>query len=212
MRFSVIFQNREDAGKKLAARISSLLLENPIVLALPRGGLPVAYEIAQKIKAPLDIFLVRKIGAPNQPEFGIGAIAQGNVKILDKKAILQLRIPKAQVEKMIKEEGRELKRREALYRGSKPFPSLRDKTVILVDDGLATGLSAKAAILGVKRKKPKKIIFATPVCSYQSVKEIVKLCDDFICLKSSSDFTSVGNWYKDFDQLTDEAVLKLLGG
>lgn len=203
-----MFQNREDAGRKLAQKLISYRKDNPIVIAIPRGGLPVGVKISEKLHRPLGIIIARKIGAPNQKEFGIGAISENNIVLLDSDTINKLGIPSHVVEQIIKQEKKELERRKKLY--AKEKISIKDKTVIIVDDGIATGVTTKAAILSVTYEKPKKIILAVPVCSEESLKEVSKLVDRVVCLKISSSFGSVGEFYEDFHQLTDRDVLSYL--
>lgn len=204
------FQNRTSAGKQLAKQLSRYANENPVILALPRGGVPVGYEIANLLQAPLDIIVTRKIGLPYQREFGIGAIAEGNIHVFDHKILAMLGLSSQDLDDEIHKETTELERRVKTYRGKIKPPHIKNRTVMLVDDGLATGVTARAAIKAVKKLKPKKIIFASPVCAFTSLQEIRSLVDDVICLATPLDLMAIGLWYKQFDQTTDKEVLELL--
>lgn len=210
----MIFENRVDAGKKLTEKLLEYKKQNPIVLALPRGGVPIGFEIAKRLKAPLDVLVVRKLGAPFNPEFGIGAIAPGDIRILDQTAIEHLGMSQDQVDQIEREEREELNRRIKKYRGSDSMPDIKDKTVILVDDGLATGVTARAAIKAVLGQHPKKLIVAIPVCALDSatgIRSIVRpMQDEVICLSTLYDFSAVGLCYKHFDQVGDAEVINLL--
>lgn len=210
----MLFKDRLEAGKKLAERLVELDVQDPIVLALPRGGVPVGFEVAKKLKSPLDVLVVRKLGSPTQPEFGIGAIAPENTAIYDDEAIRNLGIPEEEIRHIEEVERRELQRRIKIYRGKEMMPDLKGKTVILVDDGLATGVTARAAIKYILSRLPDKLIVAMPVCaldSAQSIHSIIRpMKDVIICLSTPYDFSSVGLWYKNFSQVTDEEVLSLL--
>lgn len=205
-----IFQDRKEAGKELGERLKKYKSENPIILAIPRGGVVVGYEVARILKAPLDVIIARKIGAPMQEELGIGAIAEGDIEVLDKRLIRNLQIPRDAVKGIIAKEKREIERRKSLYRENRPIMNLQNRTVILVDDGLATGVSARAAIEAIKKLKPKKIIFASPVCAKDTVKDMGKSVDEPFCILTPSYFNSVGAWYQNFDQVTDQEVKELL--
>lgn len=210
----MLFKDRQEAGKKLAERLVELDIHNAIVLALPRGGVPVGFEVAKKLKSPLDVLVVRKLGAPMQPEFGIGAIAPENIAIYDDEAIRNLGIPQEEIRYIEEVERRELQRRIKIYRGRESRLNLRGKTVILVDDGLATGITAKAAIKYILEHHPNKLIVAIPVCaseSAQNIDSIIRPMKDLvICLSTPYDFSSVGLWYKNFSQVTDEEVVDFL--
>lgn len=206
----VIFENRSEAGKRLALALEEYRHEKPIVLALPRGGVPIGAEIAKALNASLSVVVVRKIGAPHNPEFGIGAVAEGNVRVLDKPSIKRLGISKEELAEETKKEKEELKRRIATYRNGRPLPQFQKRTVILVDDGLATGITAQAAIAMIKKQKPKQIIFASPVCAYDTLRELRHLVDSVICVTTPVDFAAVGQWYRSFEQVSDEEVVALL--
>lgn len=204
-----MFEDRVDAGQQLAAQLKDYK-DSPIVLALPRGGVPVGFAVAKVLGVALDVIVVRKIGAPHNREFGIGAVAEGNVQVLDESTIKLLAVAKTELAEVIKKEKEELKRRVALYRNNKPLPALKNKTVILVDDGLATGVTARAAIASVKKRKPKQVIFASPVCAYDTAQELLHVVNKVVCVTTSVDFTAVGAWYRSFEQTTDAQVVVLL--
>lgn len=210
----MIFQNRTAAGKKLAEKLLNFKASKPLVLALPRGGVPVGFEIAKRLKTPLDILAVRKLGAPGNSEFGIGAIAPGNIKILDEDSIEHLGITPSQIDKIAAVEKVELKRRLKLYRGSTSAPNLKDQTIILVDDGLATGVTARAAIQSVLLQNPKKLILAVPVCAHDTAESLLRMLrptiDELLCLSLPYELRSVGAWYKDFSAVSDDEVIDLL--
>lgn len=206
-----LFKNREDAGRRLAKRLSECRNEDPVVLALPRGGVPVGYEISRSLGAPLDIFVARKLGAPGQPEFGIGAVAQGGVRVLNEDAVQTLGIPEEYIERMAEEETAEIERRLALLRGEgRPEPEVGGRTAILVDDGLATGVTARAAVEALRRRSPERLILAVPVCAAQTAETLRSEVDELICLEAPADLMAIGLWYQDFYQVPDEEVVELL--
>jgi predicted phosphoribosyltransferase len=206
----VIYKDRRDAGMQLADFINNKDCSYDLILALPRGGVPVAYEIAKKLNLPLDVFIVRKLGVPGHEEVAMGAIATGGVFILNEDLIAKLNINQTQIENIRNKELNELNRREALYRHNKPLPSFENKNIILVDDGVATGSSMKAAILALKSHHPASITIAIPVAERSSLKELSQLVDDTVCLLVPELFYGVGQWYEDFPQLTDQEVCNLL--
>lgn len=206
----MIFKNRSSAGKKLAKKLKKYQQENVIVLALPRGGVPVGYEIAKLLASPFNVIVSRKIGAPQNPELGIGAISENNVSLMNKRIASLLNISQNQVENIIKKEKKELSRRIRLYRNNQSLPDLSGKTVILVDDGLATGVTAKAAIESIKKLKPEKIVFAAPVCARESVKQLSPDADQIVCLYTPSALQAIGIYYKNFQQVTDQEVVRLI--
>lgn len=183
--------------------------EDLVVLALPRGGVPVGYEVARGFGVPLDVLVVRKLGAPGNLEFGVGAIAEGGVRVLDGQVIAAVGISEEEVSQIEKKERKELRRRVRLYRG-KPLQNLSKKIVILVDDGLATGVTARAAIVAVRKLHPKKIIFASPVCPRNAAEHLRTLVDEVVCLVTPEGFSSVGDWYQDFSQVSDSEVVSFL--
>lgn len=209
-KISMYFKDRYDAGQKLAQRLLKYKNQNPIVLALPRGGVVVGYEISKALNAPLDVFIARKIGAPHYPELGIGAIAPNGVQILDDRLIQTFNIPEHEIKKVIESEKKEFQRRIKLYRQDLTFPDLSGKTVILVDDGLATGVTAKASILSINKLNPQKLVLAVPVSPPRTADIFRKLVDEFVCLQEPSEFYAVGAYYDDFSQISDEEVLNLL--
>ncbi len=204
-----MFIDRQDAGRKLAESLKSYKSENPIILALPRGGVPIGYEVAKALEAPLDIFVVRKVGPPWNPEFGVGAVAPG-VQILDKSSLRMLGLTEADLAPTIEQEQKELNRRLRLYRQNEELPNVEGKTVILIDDGLATGISTRAAIQGIKKLKPAKVILAVPVGPPETVAFLKTLVDDLICLEVPRDFYAVSAFYLNFPQVSDEEVIRLL--
>ncbi len=204
------FEDREDAGRQLAERLARYGDESPIVLALPRGGVPVGYAIARALKAPLDVFIARKLGAPGRRELGIGAVAQGGVRVLSEHTIQALGIPEEYIEQVAAEETAEIERRLRLLRGDRPEPEIRGRTVILVDDGIATGVTAWAAIRALRRRAPRRLVLAVPVCAPQTAEAIRPEVDDLVCLKAPSNLMAIGFWYRDFEQVSDEEVIELL--
>jgi putative phosphoribosyl transferase len=208
---AAIFENRSDAGKRLAAELSSFKNDPAvIVVALPRGGVPVAFEVAATLKAPLDVFLVRKLGVPNYSELAMGAIASGGYGYLDEDRIRQMGVRENDLKEVVARETRELERREQLYRAGQSPLNLTEKIVILVDDGLATGASMLSAIRAVRNQRPRKIIVAVPVASTASLQKLSPEVDKIICVEASDNFCAVGLWYTDFRQTTDEEVIHLL--
>ncbi|MEI8389741.1 MAG: phosphoribosyltransferase [bacterium] len=206
----MLFKNRQDGGRQLAEKLIKFKDENPIIIALPRGGVVTGYEVAKILKASLDVMITRKLGSPFQPELGIGAIAPNNVRILNLDAIRFLGISKDEMEEIIKRETVEMNRRIKLYRGNLPPLDLSGKTVIIVDDGLATGVTAGAAVLAVKQMIPEKIILAVPVSPQDTANKFREEVDEFICLREPPDFFAVGQYYCDFEQVTDKEVISLL--
>lgn len=205
-----LYKDREHAGQELAKHLINYASDDTVILALPRGGVTIGYELAKKLHSPLDVIVSRKIGLPQNPEFGIGAIGEENTRVLDNRIIELIGLPEDVLESIIQKEQTELKRRINLYRKNKPLPNLKNKTVILVDDGLATGVTAKAAIQAIKKLNPKKIIFASPVCAYDTAQEFRSLVDEVICLATPLDLKAIGLWYQNFDQVSDEEVLEML--
>lgn len=204
------FEDRKEAGRRLGQSLRKYKFEKPIILAIPRGGVVIGSEVAKTLKAPLDVIIARKIGVPSQQELGMGAVAEGGIEILDKKLIKSLRIPKNLINEIIMKERAEIERRKAVYRGDRPMINIENRVVILVDDGLATGVSAKAAIMRIKKLNPRKIILAAPVCAFDSARDIKRLVDELVCLVTPPEFNAVGTWYTNFKQVTDEKVKSLL--
>ncbi len=206
----MVFDDRRDAGIRLAEALLAYAEKNTLVLALPRGGVVVAFEVAVALRAPLDVIVARKIGAPGQPELGIGAIAPGEVLIYDEFLVRYLGISSKELERLAQAETVEMERRLKHYRGDRPYPTFEGRTVILVDDGLATGVTARAAIRAIRKQKPQRLILAVPVCASETANKIRNEVDDFLCLHTPSDFRAVGLWYRNFDQTSDEEVVELL--
>ena len=205
------FRDRHEAGRVLATRLLAYANRSDVlVLALPRGGVPVGFEVAHALKAPLDIFLVRKLGVPGHEELAMGALASGGVRVLNEDVVRQLRIPDAVIDAVAKEEQRELERRDRLYRDGRPPIDVRGRTVILVDDGLATGSTMRAAILALRRQHPAAIVVAVPVAAAATCAEFASEVDDVVCASTPEPFYAVGLWYEDFTQTTDEEVYALL--
>lgn len=204
------FRDRVEAGEGLAAALLKYKLRDVIVLALPRGGLPVGFEIARALHAPLDVVVVRKIGVPWQPELAMGAIAGGSFELLDWNLIAKLGISRQEIEAAVRDERAELQRREQLYRGGRPAPDLRSRTVILVDDGLATGSTMLVAVRYVRSFKPAKVVVAVPVGSVDACTRLKPQVDDLVCLAAPRSFRAVGEWYMDFRQVSDAEVRSLL--
>jgi len=205
------FQDRRDAGKQLAQRLTAYQGDAEVrVLALPRGGVPVAYEVALALRAPLDVFLVRKLGVPGQVELAMGAIATGGVRILNQPVVQGLGIPEDILEAVTANEQQELGRRERLYRGERPPPDIRGRTVILIDDGLATGSTMRAAVAAVRQQKPAHLVVAVPVAAPSTYAEFQAGGEATVCVHSPQPFHAVGLWYEVFSQTTDEEIKDLL--
>ena len=204
------FRNRDDAGRQLAERVAELQLNDPVVLALPRGGVPVAAPVALAIAAPLDVFVVRKVGAPGRPELGVGAVAEGLDEPVFSDVASQLGLTADDVRRLAVAEREELARRVASYRGDRPLPVISGKDVVLVDDGLATGISAEAGVRALSGRMPRSLRFAAPVGARQSLTRLAGLCDGVVYVIAPRDMRAVGEWYDDFTQTTDEEVLAIL--
>src|ERR1700716_2470304 len=208
-----IFRDRREAGRVLAR----LLRDHPgpddvIVLALPRGGVPVGYEVASELGAPLDVFLVRKLGIPGHEELAMGAIASGGGRVLNDEVVRALNIPDRVIDAVAAREAQELARRERLYRGGRPPLDVRGRTVILVDDGLATGATMQAAVKAVRQQRPARLVVAVPIAPPETCEELRTEADEVICAVTPEAFHAVGLWYQDFSQTTDEEVRDLLAG
>jgi putative phosphoribosyl transferase len=206
----MIFQDRIDAGVRLAAALERYRSARPLVLGLPRGGVPVAYEVARALGAPLDVWIVRKIGAPGQPELGMGAVAEGGAVFRDRKIIEALGASDLDVARLIAQETAEVERRVSLFRGLRPPPQVRGRTVIVVDDGVATGGTTRAALLALRGLEPRRLVLAVPVGARQTVDALRREVDDLVCLYAPEDLGAIGAFYLDFRPTTDEEVLELL--
>jgi predicted phosphoribosyltransferase len=206
-----LFQDRRDAGRKLAAKLNDYAARpDVVVLGLPRGGVPVAYEVAKALGVPLDIFLVRKLGVPGHEELAMGAIASGGVLVLNEEVVQALDIARSVIDSVAKREQQELERREQVYRGDRPTLDLRGKTVILVDDGLATGASMVAAVAGVRAQAAAQIVVAVPTAAPETCEAFEHYVDTIVCAETPQPFWGVGMWYADFSQTSDEEVRTLL--
>jgi putative phosphoribosyl transferase len=206
----MLFEDRGDAGRRLAERLALYTQERPVVFALPRGGVPVGVEVSRALDAPLEIIVSRKLGAPGQPEFGIGAVAPGGVRVLNERVVRTLGIEEDYLDWISARESAEAERRLRLFRGDRPYPDLDGRTAILVDDGLATGVTARAALLALGRLSPRRLVLAVPVCAPQTAALLRPETDDLICLLKPPDLEAVGLWYRNFEQIPDEEVIRLL--
>ena len=205
------FHDRPDAGRALAADLAPYAgRPDLVVLALPRGGVPVAYEVACALGAPLDVFLVRKLGLPGHEEFAMGAIASGGIRLINEDVVREFGVTDAEIAAVSAAEEQELERRERQYRRDRPTPRIAGRTIILVDDGLATGSTMHAAVLALRQENPAHIIIAVPVAAAETCDEFRNLVDDIVCAETPSPFHAVGLWYEDFSQTTDEEVQELL--
>jgi putative phosphoribosyl transferase len=206
----MVFHDRRDAGRQLAALLAELAADDPVVVALPRGGVPVGYEVAQALAAPLEILAVRKLGAPGHEEYAVGAIAEGGGYVLDRKHARRSGLTKARLQDTLRRETAELERRVAVYRGGAAALSLRGRTVVVVDDGMATGLTDLAAVRAVRLQGPTRVVVAVPVASESSIALLAADADEVVCVTVPSDLIGVGRWYRDFAPVPDAEVLRLL--
>lgn len=205
------FRDRAHAGRELA-RLLARYAHRPdvLVLGLPRGGMPVAAEVARALGVPFDVFLVRKLGVPGHEELAFGAIAQGGVQVVNDALIAELGLPPSAVERVAARERAELERRDALYRGGRPFPVIRDRVVVLIDDGLATGATMEAAVTALRRLHPARVVVAAPVGARETCDRLSGIGDEVVCAATPAPFDAVGLWYEDFSQTTDDEVRALL--
>jgi predicted phosphoribosyltransferase len=207
------FADRREAGRALATRLNDYAdRDDAVVLALPRGGVPVAYEVARALRAPLDVFLVRKLGLPGHRELAMGAIASGGVRVLNDDVVSWYRVPASVIDQVAHEEQVELERREREYRDGRAPIELRDRIAILVDDGLATGSTMKAAVEAVRAHGPARIVVAVPVGAPDTCREFAEVADQIVCARTPEPFSAVGQWYRDFSQTSDAEVRELLHG
>lgn len=207
----MLFRDRADAGRRLLSRLEAYRgRPDVLVLGLPRGGIPVAYEVARGLDAPLDLFLVRKLGVPGQEELAMGAIASGGVRVVNRDVVEALGIPPYVLDQVAAEEARELERRERSYRGDRPEPRLAGRTVILVDDGLATGSTMRAAVAALRQQGPARIVVAVPVAAPSTCEELRREVGEVVCYATPEPFMAVGRFYDDFSQTTDDEVRELL--
>jgi len=205
------YQDRFDAGRQLATHLQAYANRpDVLILALPRGGVPVAFAVTSILHAPLDVFLVRKLGVPGQEELAMGAIATGNIRVLNHEVVQALRLSEQTIEHITREEQRELERRERLYRGDRPPPEIHNRIVILIDDGLATGASMRAAVLAARQQHPARLVVAVPVAAPSVCAELLTEADEVICASTPEPFFGVGQWYYNFAQTSDQEVHALL--
>jgi putative phosphoribosyl transferase len=206
----VRFADRHDAGRRLAALLGDFRRQDPVVVGIPRGGVPVAAEVARALEAPLDLVVVRKVGAPENPEYAIGALAEGDVSVIDDEAVRALRLGAAELDEVVGRAQRELAERLARYQGKRPRLAVAGRTVLLVDDGLATGCSAQAAARSLRERGATRIILAVPVAAPEPARKLRKWVDDVVCVEMPADLWAIGLWYEDFSPTSDEEVTALL--
>jgi putative phosphoribosyl transferase len=211
MRDEKRFRDRTEAGQQLATRLTAYAARpDVLVLALPRGGVPVAFEVARALHVPLDVLIVRKLGVPGYEELAMGAIAPGGVRVLNDDVIQMLALPADVINQAVAREQHEIERREQLYRGSRPALEIHGRVIILVDDGIATGATMRAAVAAVKQRQPARIIIAVPVAAAATCQEFETEVDELVCIIKAEEFYAVGFWYEHFPQTTDEQVRSLL--
>lgn len=206
-----LFENRTDAGRQLAEALGAYAGRSDlIVLALPRGGVPVAYEVARALKAPLDLLIVRKLGTPGNPELAMGAIASGGASVLNRDVVSIYRISDEVIENAAAKERQELERRERLYRGDRPYPDIENRCIIVVDDGIATGATMRAGLAALRQRNPSCIVVAVPLAPVDTVERLRAEVDEVVCLMTPEPFFAVGQGYRDFSQTTDDEVREIL--
>lgn len=206
-----LFKDRVDAGRKLAGKLSKYANRSDVlILALPRGGVPVAFEVAKELNVKMDVFIVRKLGVPGNEELAMGAIASDNIRVLNEDVVRSFQIPERVIDRVAENELRELERRERAYRRDRPKPEISGSTVILIDDGLATGATMRAAAAALKTKNPAKIVVAVPTAAPDTCEYFGREVDEVICMATPEPFYGVGAWYEDFSQTSDKEVCKLL--
>lgn len=204
------FRDRRDAGRRLAEELRRFEESQPLVLALPRGGVPVAYEVAHRLHAPLDVTIVRKLGAPRHPELAMGAMAHGGAVVLNGEILKLLHVSEAELKAEVTRQSAELVRRTALYRGGTAAPDVRGRTVLVIDDGLATGATMQVAVQALRQARPARVVVAAPVAAPEACQLLATVADEVVCAETPADFRAVGMWYQDFEQTTDSEVIQLL--
>jgi len=205
-----LFHDREHAGRELAKRLVHLRKQSPLVLGLPRGGVPVAYEVARALRAPLDVWVVRKLGAPTQPELGLGAVAEGGEVFVDAQIVREVGASEAEVQETIARKTAEVEERCKRFRRGGTAPDLKDKTVLLVDDGIATGGTARAALRAIRRQNPRRVVLAVPVGSTDTLEVLAPEADEIVCLLPRPDLYAIGLWYENFRPVEDDEVVAIL--
>ncbi|MDF3069162.1 MAG: putative phosphoribosyltransferase [Polyangiaceae bacterium] len=204
------FRNRRDAGRRLADELQRFEAQAPVVLALPRGGVPVAYEVATRFRAPLDVLIVRKLGAPRHPELAMGAIASGGAIVLNREILNMFHVSDDALREETARQAEEVARRSALYRGDRPAPDVRGRTVLLIDDGLATGATMKAGVEALRQYDPARVVVGVPIAAPEGCQLMSETADEVVCAETPAEFLAVGMWYQDFEQTTDREVIELL--
>lgn len=204
------FRDRTEAGQALADQLRTMDMHDPVVLALPRGGVPVAVEIAAALHADVDVFVARKVGLPGYEEFGVAAIAEGSDELVLGEGAAGYGIDQGELNELAARQQQELRRRVAVYRGDRELPDVAGRDVILVDDGVATGITAEAALKALRARRPRRLILAAGACAADSKRRLARVADDVVCVTAPRDFVAVGLWYTDFEQLSDQEVLDLL--
>lgn len=206
-----VFRDREDAGRRLAVELAAYAPMHPIVLGLPRGGVPVAFEVARALHAPLDVWVARKVGVPWHPELGVGAVAEGGFVHLNQEIVNRIGLSRDRLADIVRGKQGEVEERVRLFRGDRPRPDLRDRVVIVVDDGIATGGTVRAVIRSIRAQAPKAIVLAVPVAAPETLDAIAREVERIVCLRTPADLYAIGLWYADFRQVSDEEVARLLG-